>query len=143
MAEKSKPAGWLLKTEPGTYSWNDLVSDGTTVWDGVKNSLALSHIRNMTRGDRVLIYHTGSEKAIVGLARVTRDAYSDPKAGDPRLAVVDLAPDRALRNPVTLAQVKATEELASFPLVRLSRLSAMPVTAGEWALIMSLAGEKG
>lgn len=143
MSAETRPAGWLLKTEPSGYSWNDLKSEGKTTWDGVRNSLALSHIRSMKKGDRVLIYHTGSEKAIIGLARVTRDAYPDPKASDPKVVVVDLAPDRVLKETVTLSEVKARKELARFPLVRLSRLSVMPVSISEWGLIMEMAGEKG
>jgi len=140
---EAKIAGWLLKTEPGSYGWSDLVADGKTVWDGVKNNLALSHIRRMKKGDRVLVYHTGSEKAIVGLAKVTKDAYPDPKAKDPKLAVVDLAPDRPLKKAVPLSEVKARKDLQAFPLVRLSRLSVMPVTPAEWTILMGMAGEKG
>jgi predicted RNA-binding protein with PUA-like domain len=121
-------ASFLLKTEPTTYSWDDLVRDGRTVWDGVTNAAALSAIRSMKKGDEALIYHSGKDKAIVGVARVVKDAYADPKQKDPKLAVVDLEPVRKLDVPVTLAQVKAQPRLADFALVRISRLSTMPVS---------------
>ena len=142
MSPEPLNAGWLLKTEPGSYSYEDLQKDGKAVWDGVKNSLALSHLRKMKQGDAVFIYHTGDVKAIIGLARVTKDAYPDPKSMDPKLAVVGLAPVRRLRKPVTLADIKARKDLAAFPLVRMSRLSVMPVSGEEWRAILAMAGEK-
>jgi predicted RNA-binding protein with PUA-like domain len=120
-------ASFLLKTEPTTYSWDDLVREGRTVWDGVTNAAALNAIRSMKKGDEALIYHSGKDKAIVGIARVVKDSYADPKQKDPKLAVVDVEPVRPLDVPVTLAQVKADPRLADFALVRISRLSTMPV----------------
>lgn len=137
------PAGsWLFKTEPSTYSWDDLESSGGTTWDGVANNQALSYLKQAKKGDRVLVYHTGDEKSVIGVARVTRDAYPDPKAGEPRLVVVDLAPEKKLPRPVTLKSLKARPELAAFPLVRLPRLSVMPVSEEEWQLILEMAGAK-
>src|SRR5438093_4130895 len=99
-------AYWILKTEPSTYSFDQLERDGTAVWDGVTNPLALKHLRAMQPDDEALIYHTGDEKAVVGLARVTSAAYPDPKAKDPRLVVVELTPAKRLKRPVTLAEIK-------------------------------------
>jgi predicted RNA-binding protein with PUA-like domain len=130
---------WLLKTEPGTYSWQDLERDGRTVWDGVRNALALRHLAAVAAGDEALVYHTGDEKAAVGIARVVRGAYPDPKAGDPRFLVVDIEPVRALPRPVSLAEMRATPALAGFDLLRLPRLSVVPVSAQQWAAIMRLA----
>src|SRR5579871_1114493 len=119
---------WLLKTEPGSYSYADLERDGKAVWDGVSNNLALKHLRNMAKGDEVFIYHTGDEKQIVGIAQVTSAPYPDPKQDDPKLVVVDLKPKKKLPNTVTLAQVKADPKFGDFALVRAPRLSVMPVT---------------
>ena len=134
------PNRWLLKTEPGTYSWGDLVRDQRTVWDGVKNPLALKHLAAMAAGDEVLVYHTGSEKAAVGIARVARAPYVDPKKKDPRLLVVDLEPVRALATPARLADMRTNPKLAGFDLLRLPRLSVMPVPAPAWAEILRVAG---
>jgi predicted RNA-binding protein with PUA-like domain len=134
--------GWLFKTEPATYSYEDLETSGGTTWDGVANNQALGFLKQVKKGDRVLVYHTGDEKSVVGLARVTREAYPDPKGGEARLVVVDLAPEGKLPRPVTLKSLKARPELATFPLVRLPRLSVMPVTASEWKLVMEMAGAK-
>jgi len=133
------PAGWLLKTEPGAYSWADLERDGRTVWDGVKNALALRHLGAMGKGDRVLVYHTGDEKAAVGIASVVRAAYPDPKQKDPRLLVVELRAVRALRRPVPLSEMRANAKLKGFDLLRLPRLSVMPVSDAQWAAIMEMA----
>ena len=133
------PAGWLLKTEPGAYSWADLGRDGQTVWDGVKNALALRHLAAMGKGDRVLVYHTGDEKAAVGIASVVRAAYPDPKQKDPRLLVVELRAVRALRRPVPLSEMRANAKLKGFDLLRLPRLSVMPVNDAQWAAIMEMA----
>jgi predicted RNA-binding protein with PUA-like domain len=122
------PALWLFKTDPETFSFADLAArTGGDVWDGVANALALQHLRTVARGDGVLIYHTGKEKAIVGIARVTRAAYPDPKANDPKIVVVDVKAETALPRPVTLAELKADPLFASFDLIRLGRLSVMPV----------------
>jgi predicted RNA-binding protein with PUA-like domain len=120
---------WLVKSEPGTYSWDDLVRDGSTVWDGVKNPLALRHLAAMRKGDLVLFYHSGTGKHVVGVARVAREAWPDPKLRDPRRLVVELSPVKPLAQPVTLAEIKADPQLAKLPLVRQPRLSVMPVDA--------------
>jgi predicted RNA-binding protein with PUA-like domain len=135
-------AGWLLKTEPTVYSYDDLERDQKTVWDGVSNNLALKHIRQVQKGDLALIYHTGEEKAIVGIAEVASAAYADPKQNDPKLAVFELKPQRRLARAVTLAEVKANEKLKDFELVRMARLSVMPVTDAVWKVLMKMAGEK-
>jgi predicted RNA-binding protein with PUA-like domain len=135
-------AHWLLKTEPSTYSWDDLVKQKRAVWDGVKNALALRNIRAMTKGDAVLVYHTGDEKSAVGIARVVSEPYPDPKAKDPALVVVDLEPDRALPRPVTLAEMRANRALAGFDLLRLPRLSVVPVSETHWKAILAAATEK-
>ena len=129
---------WLLKTEPSTYAFADLVRDGRTTWDGVSNPVALGHLRAMKKGDEALVYHTGDEKAAVGIARVASDPYPDPKQKDPRLVVVDLEPVRALPRPVTLKAVKADPRFADFALVRISRLSVMPVTDAQWKALLAL-----
>ena len=117
---------WLLKTEPGTYSYDDLEREGGTRWDGVTNPVALRNLKAMKAGDRVVVYHTGDEKSAVGLAEVTREAYADPK--DKRLPVVDIAPRGRLARPVTLAEIKAQAVFAESPLVRQPRLSVVPLT---------------
>lgn len=129
---------WLLKTEPSTYAWGDLVRERRATWDGVSNPTALSHLRAMRKGDEAFVYHTGDEKAIVGIARVVSDPYPDPKLSDPKRVVVDLEPVRALKAPVTLASVKADTRFADFALVRISRLSVMPVTASQWESLQAL-----
>ncbi len=128
-------ATFLLKTEPGTYSFADLAREKRCVWEGVSNNAALDHLRTMRTGDEVLIYHTGDEKAIVGLAKVTKGAYEDPAQpgrnakNEPKFAVVQLVPVRPVRTPATLAMVKGDARFASFALVRQARLSVMPVEA--------------
>lgn len=131
-------AYWLLKTEPSVYSYADLERDKRTTWDGVTNNLALKHIRSMAKGDFVFIYHTGDEKAIVGIGEVCSTPYPDPKAGDPKLVVVDLKPTERLKKPVSLASIKALKEFADFALVRIGRLSVMPVSAGQWKLLLKM-----
>lgn len=123
--------GWLLKTEPGTYSYGDLEREGSTRWDGVRNPTALQHIREMRPGDRCVIYHSGSERAAVGLAEVTTEPYPDPEANDPRLAVVDVRATRRLEQPVPLGAIKGNPLFAGSPLVRISRLSIVPLTEGQ------------
>lgn len=129
---------WIVKSEPSTYSWDELVRDGSTVWDGVANAAALIHLRTMKVGDEVLFYHSGAAKAIVGIARVTRAAFPDPKLADPRRVAVEIAAVRPLRRPVTLAEIKAERGLAKLPLVRISRLSVSPVLAAERSLLRTL-----
>jgi predicted RNA-binding protein with PUA-like domain len=130
---------WLFKTEPSAYSWADLEREGRAVWDGVKNALALKHLAAVAKGDEVLVYHTGDEKAVVGIAEVLRGAYPDPKQKDARLLVVDLRPQRALARRVSLAEMRANRKLAGFDLLRLPRLSVMPVPAASWTAIMEMA----
>jgi predicted RNA-binding protein with PUA-like domain len=132
------PNSWLLKTEPSTFSWEDLVRDDRAVWDGVANAAALMHLRAMERGDEVLIYHSGEQKAIVGVARVVKGAYADPTKNDPKLVVVDIKPVRAVITPVTLAAIKSEPGLADFALVRISRLSCMPVSAAHRKILTRL-----
>jgi predicted RNA-binding protein with PUA-like domain len=134
------PAYWILKTEPSAYSFDRLQKDHRTVWDGVTNPLALKHLREMSVGDPVLVYHTGDEKSVVGLARVARAAYPDPK--DPKLVVVDLEADRPLAKPVTLAAVKADPTFADLALVRMGRLSVVPVKPEQWKRLLTMAGER-
>jgi len=133
---------WLLKTEPSTYSYADLERDKKAVWDGVSNALALKHLRAMKKGDLAFIYHTGDEKQIVGVADVTSDAYPDPKEKNPRLVVVDLRPRERLPRAVTLAEVKADAEFRDFELVRMGRLSVMPVGEARWKKLLRMAGSK-
>ena len=134
------PGYWIVKTEPSTYSHADLVKDGTTVWDGVKNPVALKHLAAMQRGDPVMIYHTGSEKAAVGMAAVSGEARPDPKKQDPKLLVVTLRSGRPLARPVTLAEIKADAAFAGSPLVRIPRLSVIPVSAAQWRRLLALGG---
>ena len=136
------PAYWILKTEPTTYSFERLTKDRRTVWDGVRNPLALKHLGEMAVGDQVLIYHTGDEKAAVGLARVVRAAYPDPKAKDPKLVVVELEAGHPLPKPVTLAAVKADPAFADLALVRMGRLSVVPVKPEQWKRLLAMADEK-
>ena len=131
-------ANWLFKEEPSHYSFDDLVRDKKTVWDGVENNLALKHLRAATKGDRVFCYHTGDEKAVVGVMEVVKGPYADPTRGDPRLVVVDVKPIKRLGRPVTLAEIKANRKFADFALVKISRLSVMPVTAEQWGEIESM-----
>ena len=131
--------GWLVKTEPSTYSFERLIEEKKARWDGVANALAQKNLRAMKKGDAVLVYHTGDVKAAVGLARVASDPYPDP--ADPKFTVVDLEAVRALSRPVTLAQVKADVKFAEFALVRMARLSVMPVAAEHWSRLLALAGE--
>jgi predicted RNA-binding protein with PUA-like domain len=132
-------AYWILKTEPDTYSWDDLNRDGRTVWDGVANNTALMHIRTMQPDDEAMIYHTGDVRAAVGIARITSAPYADPLAGDPKLAVVDIEPVRALARAVTLASIKAAPALAGWALVRQARLSVVPCTAEQWLWLLEQA----
>lgn len=129
---------WLLKTEPSTYSFDDLRRDKRTTWDGVSNPVALKHLRAMRKGDQAFVYHTGDEKSIVGLARIASDPFADPKLNDPSRVVIDLEPVRPLRKPVTLAAVKADRRFADFALVRISRLSVMPVSAEQWKHLLDM-----
>lgn len=131
---------WILKTEPSTYSFDDLEREKAAVWDGVRNNLALKHLRQMRPGDEVLIYHTGNEKAAVGLARVASAPYPDPKAKDPKLVVVDIKAAGRLPQPVPLSVIKADRAFADFALVRMSRLSVVPATPAQWKRLLKLGG---
>ena len=133
-------AYWLLKSEPSSYSWERLVADGRTHWDGVKNPQALNNLRAMRSGDRAFFYHTGAGKDIVGVAEVVRTFYPDPNDRSGKLGMVDIAPVMPVKNPVTLAAMKANPELAGLSLIRQSRLSVCPVGEREWAVICQMAG---
>jgi predicted RNA-binding protein with PUA-like domain len=131
-------AYWLFKEEPDHYSLDQLFRDKRAVWSGVQNNLALRHLRSIEKGDHVFFYHTGKEKAVVGVMEVVKGPYPDPTRDDPRLVVVDVKPVRRLDRPVSLAEIKANPKFADFALVRISRLSVMPVTAQQWAEIERL-----
>jgi predicted RNA-binding protein with PUA-like domain len=131
---------WLLKTEPDSYAWHDLVRDRKTVWDGITNNLALKHLRTVRKGDEALIYHTGSERAVVGIARVVSDPYSDPGSDDERLVVVDLKPAKQLPRPVTLSEIRADPAYEGWDLLRNSRLSVVPVPEKIWKRLLKIAG---
>jgi predicted RNA-binding protein with PUA-like domain len=131
---------WLFKEEPTHYNFDDLVKDGSTAWSGVKNPLAQKHLHGVKKGDRIFYYHTGGEKAVVGIAKAAGDAYPDPADKSGKQAVVDVSPVKKLKRPVTLAEIKADRRFASFPLTRLPRLSVMPVSDAEWAAIEKMAG---
>jgi predicted RNA-binding protein with PUA-like domain len=135
-------AKWLLKTEPDCYAWAQLVKDRKTAWDGVSNAAALKHIRSMKKGDLALIYHTGDERAAVGVAEVVSNPYPDPKADDEKLAVVDVKPKKALGQPVSLADIKADPAFAGWDLLRIGRLSVVPVPDAMWERIEELAESK-
>lgn len=132
-------AYWLMKSEPDSYSWSDLVRDGGTEWDGVRNNAARLHLRAMKVGDEAFLYHSMSDKAVVGIMRVTRAAQPDPKDAD--WVSVRVEPVRQLEKPVTLAEIKAEPKLAKMELIRQSRLSVAPVRDGEWNLVLKMAGE--
>ena len=131
-------AYWLVKSEPFKYSWDDLVEDGSTYWDGVRNYQARNNLRAMKVGDYALYYHSNEGKAVVGIAKVTRSAYPDPTTDDERWVVVDVAPVKPLKAPVTLAQIKADPKLGKIPLVTHSRLSVMPLEKADFDRILEL-----
>lgn len=134
------PAYWLLKTEPEEYSFDQLVADRRTIWDGIANNLALQHLRKMKKGDKVLIYHTGTERAVVGIAEVARGPFQDPGSSDPKRVVVELKPIRKLPQPVPLAEIKNNKTFKDFELVKISRLSVMPVKHIYWQTILGMGG---
>lgn len=134
------PNYWILKTDADTYPFEQLERERRAVWDGVSNALALKHIRSMAKGDHAFIYHSGEAKALVGLARIVSDPYPDPKAGDPKLAVVDIEAGKRLPRAVTLAAVKADPAFAELGLVRMSRLSVIPVPPDQWQRLLDMAG---
>jgi predicted RNA-binding protein with PUA-like domain len=131
-------AYWLLKTEPEEYSYSDLEDNGSTVWNGVSNALALKHLRTMTIGDLALIYHTGKERQIIGVAEVTSQPYPDPKLNDVKRVVVDLRAIQRVPQPVTLGQIKQDSSFADFDLLRLPRLSVVPVSESHWQRLLQL-----
>lgn len=131
---------WLVKSEPMEWSWDDQVNAGTTAWDGVTNAQAQNNLKAMKKGDRVLFYHSGKDKAVVGVCEVAKPAYPDPKDKSGRLVVVDLKAVRPVKSPVTLAQVKAEKSLAHLPLVKQPRLSVMPIDDAACATLLKLAG---
>jgi predicted RNA-binding protein with PUA-like domain len=130
---------WLFKTEPSVYSYQQLVKDKKTMWDGVANNLALKNLKDIKKGELIFIYHTGDEKQAVGVARALGSAYANPEEDDPKLLVVDIEAVRALPRPVTLAEVKAHATLKNFDLVRNSRLSIMKVTDEQWEIMEGMA----
>jgi predicted RNA-binding protein with PUA-like domain len=130
---------WLFKTEPSVYSFQQLEKDKKTMWDGVKNNLALKNLKDIKKGDEIFIYHTGDEKAAVGIARALGGAYPDPSQKNPRMLVVDIEAVKPLPRAVTLAEVKANKKLANFDLVRLSRLSIMKVSDEQWDTMEGMA----
>ena len=129
---------WLVKQEPDSYSWSDFVGEGKTAWTGVRNYTARNNLRKMQKGDEVLFYHSGEDKAVVGVARVTRPAYLDPTAKEGDWSAVDLAPIKPLRLPITLRQIKSDQRLRQTPLIRQSRLSVMPLTESEFREIVTM-----
>jgi predicted RNA-binding protein with PUA-like domain len=130
-------AGWLLKTEPSEYSYDDLEREGRTVWDGVRNPVALRHLAEIRAGDACLIYHTGTARAVIGVGEAASDAYPDP--ANPALALVDITPVRRLARPVPLAEIKADPRFARWELTRVPRLSVMPVPEHLWEAVLEMA----
>jgi predicted RNA-binding protein with PUA-like domain len=135
-------AYWLAKSEPTTYSWDQFVKEKETCWSGVRNYAARLHLRAMKKGDEVFFYHSNEGTNIVGIAKVSKEAYPDPTTDDDRWVAVDLKAVRKIKNPVTLDTIKKDKRLANMALVRLGRLSVQPVTEDEWKVVMELAGEK-
>jgi predicted RNA-binding protein with PUA-like domain len=129
---------WLFKEEPANYSFDAFVKDKKTVWSGVRNPVAQKHLHAVKKGDRIFYYHTGKERSVVGIAKALADAYPDPNDATGKAAVVDIGPVKTLARAVTLAEIKADPAFKTFALVRISRLSVMPVTDGEWKRIESL-----
>ena len=135
-------AYWLLKTEPSTYSFDDLVREKQTVWEGVKNPTALIHLRSMRKNDLALVYHTGSEKQVVGIAKVASAPYADPKQKNEKLVVVDLKADQRLNQPVTLDAIKAEKTFAGWDLLKIGRLSVVPVPEKMWNKLLAMSEKK-
>ena len=133
---------WLVKSEPYKYSWDQLVADGSTFWDGVRNYGARNNLKAMKKGDLLLYYHSNEGVEIVGIAMVVKEHYQDPTTLDPAWVVVDISPVKKLKQPVSLAMVKADPRLANMALVRLGRLSVQPVTEDEWKVVMELSKTK-
>ena len=133
---------WLFKEEPTHYSYDDLARDGKTSWTGVRNPVAQKHLRSVKKGDRIFFYHTGNEKAVVGISRAAGNAYPDPWDTTGKLFAVDVEPVKKLKAPVTLAAIKADKRFASFVLTKLPRLSVMPVSSDEWDAIIEMSQAK-
>ena len=129
---------WLIKSEPFKYSWDQFVEDKITYWDGVRNYLARNHLRAMKKGDKLFFYHSNEGLEIVGIAKVVKEAYQDPTTLEPAWVVVDVAPVKKLKKPVTLAQIKATESLQEMSLIKSMRLSVQPVREEEWEIILKM-----
>jgi predicted RNA-binding protein with PUA-like domain len=133
---------WLVKSEPAVYSWDQLAKDKQTTWDGIRNYAARIHLRAMKIGDEVFFYHSNEGMEIVGIAKVSKEAYQDPTTDDANWVAVDLKAHKKLKKPVSLLQIKSDKRLKEMALVRIGRLSVQPVSEKEWNLIMELAGEK-
>jgi predicted RNA-binding protein with PUA-like domain len=131
---------WLLKSEPGTYSWDDLVREGRVTWDGITNALALIHMRAMRAGDEAVLYHSGSERRAMGLARITKGPYADPRLNNPKLVVVEIAPVAPLPRPVSIDEIRKDKAFADWDFLRQGRLSVVPVPGPIWARLMKLGG---
>jgi predicted RNA-binding protein with PUA-like domain len=142
MKKKTTTNHWMVKQEPETYSWSDFVSDGRTDWTGVRNYQARNNLREMKTGDRVLFYHSGKDKAVVGVAEVVKSAYPDPTADDPQWVAVDLKPVKPLNAPVPLAAIRYDKRLSELPLIRQSQLSVMPLTKDEFEVIVGMGNGK-
>ncbi len=143
MAKQTKKSQglWLFKEEPSHYSYEDLMADKETVWDGVTNNLARQNLGKVAQGDRVLYYHTGKQKAIVGEMKVTTDPFINPETKEPKALVVKVKPVKRWKNPVTLEQIKKEPSLADWDLIRLPRLSVVPVTLIQWNRVAELSQE--
>ncbi len=131
---------WLIKSEPEVYSWDQLVKDKHTRWDGIRNYAARLHLRSMKKGDEIFFYHSNKGTEIVGIATVIKEAYPDPTSSDPAWFAVDIKADKKLKKPVTLEQIKKEKKLSAMALVRIGRLSVQPVTDEEWRIIMKMGG---
>jgi len=142
MKPKTKSNCWMVKQEPEVYSWTDFVNDGRTDWTGVRNYQARNNLREMKAGDRVLFYHSGKVKAVVGVAEVAKAAYADPTADDPQWLAVDLKPIKPLDTPVQLAAIRYDKRLSQLPLIRQSQLSVMPLTRDEFDAIVAMGKSK-
>src|ERR1043166_5464696 len=135
-------AYWLVKSEPSSYSWDDLVKEGQTCWSGVRNYAARLHLRSMKKGDQVFFYHSNEGLEIVGIAKVVKEHYQDPTTDDPAWSVVEFAPFKKLKKPVTLAQIKTDKQLQNMQIIKLSRLSVSAVTAAEFDRVLALSETK-
>jgi predicted RNA-binding protein with PUA-like domain len=134
-------AYWLIKSEPFKYSWDQFCKDGSTLWDGVRNYAARNNLRSMKKGDLAFFYHSNEGLEIVGIAKVIKESYQDPTTDDPAWVVVDFKPQKTLKSPVSLAQIKSNPSLSKMALIRLGRLSVQPVLESEWNTILKMAGE--